>query len=41
MHVIKDEMGHFEEKFGKIIKIFQTSDPDLDPVQLFWIRIRI
>ncbi len=31
--------GPIEENFGKIIKIFLTSDPDLGPAQLFWIRI--
>jgi hypothetical protein len=38
--LIKNEFDHFEEKCAKIIQIFLSkgSDPDLDPLQLFWIR---
>jgi hypothetical protein len=47
MYVIKDELGHFEEKRAKIIKIFlsKRSDPDLVLSDLAkslgsdWIRI--
>jgi hypothetical protein len=42
MYVIKDELDHYVENFAKIIQIFflETSDPNLNPVQVFRIRIR-
>ncbi len=41
MFVIKDELDHFEEKFATNIQIFLLKRSDPDPVELFWIEIRI
>jgi hypothetical protein len=32
MYVIKDELGHLEEKLAKILKIFLSKRPDPDLV---------